>query len=395
MVELSIVIPVYNEEAGIGPVLDKVVAFKRQFEEQFQADGRVVEIIVVDDGSTDGTAATLARYPHPFVMIRQENCGYGAALKRGFESSRGQWIGFLDADGTYPPEEFFRLYDVVQQEPVDMVIGSRLSGRPSGMPAIRSLGNRSFSTLMQWASNASVADVASGMRLFRKELLGDMSHLPDGLHFTPAMTTWALHQHWVVKEIPIRYDERIGRSKLSVVQDGFRFADAILSVSWVHNPLKLFGLFGGVLLLAGLILVIQPTIQYVSYHRLSEWFIYRLLTVLLCWVVGLQSILCGILSASMAQLLHHKPLRSSVVERLLLQPQVGRQLHWLSLACMVAAAWLNAHGIWEYVTTSHVTEHWSRLLVGVVLVITAAQIFLFQVVLGYLQAMASRFGEIR
>ncbi|MGC8782481.1 MAG: glycosyltransferase family 2 protein, partial [Anaerolineae bacterium] len=102
MTTLSVVIPAYNEEAGIQAVVQRVLATRPQL----AAEGLDLELIVVDDGSRDRTAELVAATPAARLIRHRTNGGYGAALKTGFAAARGEWIGFLDADGTYPPEHF-------------------------------------------------------------------------------------------------------------------------------------------------------------------------------------------------------------------------------------------------------------------------------------------------
>src|SRR5512135_2164781 len=128
---LSVVIPAFNEEKGICDVLDRV----RGGQSALLAAGFDLEIIVVDDGSRDGTAGLVAAVPDVCLIRHARNGGYGAALKTGFAAAQGDWIGFLDADGTYPPEYFSPLCRAALAEDADIVIGSRMSGAQSQMPA--------------------------------------------------------------------------------------------------------------------------------------------------------------------------------------------------------------------------------------------------------------------
>lgn len=389
MVELSIVVPVYNEEGAILPVLDELVRFKRDFEARYD-NGREVELILVDDGSTDRTAELLADSPHPKRVITQRNSGYGAALKRGFSEAQGAWLGFLDADGTYPVEAFFEMYEQARAAKTDLVIGSRLN-EVSGMPAIRNIGNRSFAALLGVTSGSKVSDIASGMRLFPRERTRAMLELPNGLDFTPAMTTWALHDGWTVQEVPIAYRERIGDSKLDVVRDGLRFTYDILSISSLYNPLKVFGGVGLLLIVAGIALALQPAIGYAQIRQVPETAIYRLLTALVLWVVGLQSIVAGVVGTSIARVLHQRSLRATALERLLLSPAITRRLHWLVLVLIGAALALNARGLAEYLSNGTVSEHWSRVLTGVVLILTSVHLLLYEILVAYLSALEKRF----
>ena len=108
MTMLSVIIPAYNEEDSIAAIVERVLAVR----EPLAAVGMGLELIVVDDGSSDRTAEIARRYDSVTLVCHGNNAGYGAALKTGFALARGQWLGFLDADGTYPPEHFPQLCQI-------------------------------------------------------------------------------------------------------------------------------------------------------------------------------------------------------------------------------------------------------------------------------------------
>ena len=221
MTTLSIVIPAYNEEASIVSVMRRVLAARPALRDEGVHD---LELIVVDDGSHDKTRDLVRSMPDVRLLCHAGNGGYGAALKTGFAAAHGEYIGFLDADGTYPPEYFPNLWRAASQQNADIVIGSRMAGADSEMPAVRRLGNFIFANLVSLVSAQRITDSASGMRIFKKSILERIYPLPDGLNLTPVMSTRALHEGLKMVEVPIPYSERAGRSKLSVVRDGMRFA---------------------------------------------------------------------------------------------------------------------------------------------------------------------------
>lgn len=194
MTSFSVVIPAYNEEDGIRDIVARVLATRPALA---RMDVAPLEVLVVDDGSADRTAEIVremaATEPDLHLIRHARNGGYGAALKTGFAAAHGDWIGFLDADGTYPPEWFPQLLAEAQTAHADLVIGSRMAGAESQMPKVRRLGNVLFARLVSLISTHTVSDSASGMRIFRRTILPRLYPLPDGLNLTPVMSTRALH----------------------------------------------------------------------------------------------------------------------------------------------------------------------------------------------------------
>jgi glycosyltransferase involved in cell wall biosynthesis len=237
---LSVVIPAYNEEDGIETIVERMLAMR----EPLAVVGMDLELIVVDDGSCDRTAEITRRYDGLTLVCHERNAGYGAALKTGFALAHGQWLGFLDADGTYPPEHFPQLCQTALEQKADLVVGSRRSGAESEMPLARWVGNLLWSNLVTLLGNHRVIDPASGMRVFRREVLERLYPLPDGLNFTPVMSTRAIHEGLKMVEVPIPYRERFGKSKLSIVRDGTRFLNSIIWTALNYNPVRPLGLLG-------------------------------------------------------------------------------------------------------------------------------------------------------
>jgi hypothetical protein len=127
------------------------------------------------------------------------------------------------------------------EQNADLVIGSRMAGVQSEMPFTRRLGNTLFAGLVTMIGNIRITDSASGQRILRRDVLEKLYPLPDGLNFTPVMSTRALHEDLKMIEVPIRYEERAGESKLSVIRDGFRFLFTILGTAAAYNPVRLLG----------------------------------------------------------------------------------------------------------------------------------------------------------
>ncbi len=237
---LSVIIPAYNEEDGIADILDRVLSIQSSLE-AVGVSGP--EVIVVDDGSKDRTMEVVRKYSNVRLICHEKNRGYGGALKTGFANATGNLLAFLDADGTYPPEHFPELCRAAL-DGAELVIGSRMAGAKSEMPKTRRLGNLIFARLVSVIGNQHVTDSASGMRVFRREALERMYPLPDGLNFTPVMSTRAIHEGIKMVEVPIPYSERLGRSKLNVIKDGVRFLNSIVLTAMSYNPVRVLGLLG-------------------------------------------------------------------------------------------------------------------------------------------------------
>ena len=248
MTTLSVVIPALNESDGIADIATRVLSAREGLAKIGVDD---LELIVVDDGSDDGTDEIAESIEGVTVMRHPTNKGYGAAIKTGFRAARGEYLAFLDADGTYPPESFPELCDALQKQAADVVVGSRMVHEESGMPLTRKIGNTVFVGLINLIGPEKITDSASGQRVLRREALHKLYPLPDGLNFTPVMTTRAVHEQLKMIEVPIKYEERVGRSKLSVVHDGRRFLTTIIWTAMSYNPARILGYFSAILCALG------------------------------------------------------------------------------------------------------------------------------------------------
>ena len=236
--KLSIIIPAYNEEQSIGSTIERTLKAKPDI---IKSTGiKDAEIIVVDDGSRDNTKQIAAGYKDVVLVSYEINKGYGAAIKQGFDKASGEILSFLDADGTCDPNLFTDLVNALIKNNADIAIGSRL-GPGSKMPKMRRIGNIVFAKIINYFGDTRIADCASGMRVLRRSALLKLYPLPDGLHFTPAMTCRATMGKGIrIVETPIEYAEREGKSKLNIIKDGLRFLKIILQMALRYKPFKVF-----------------------------------------------------------------------------------------------------------------------------------------------------------
>ena len=369
---LSIVVPALNEEEAIGSTIERCLASRDEIRKEGGVEG--VEIIVVSDGSTDRTEEIATSYPEVRVLAFDQNQGYGAAIKCGFEHGQGELVGFLDADGTCEPHFFGTLCRTLSEQKADVALGSRM-GPGSRMPFLRSFGNMIYAWILGFLSRQSVGDTASGMRVIRRDSLPNLYPLPDGLHFTPAMSARVLLEGRLkLVEIPMPYAERFGRSKLSVLRDGLRFLKVIVEAAVCYRPARPLFIVAAVQGVAGTAILFGPALFFVEQGRLEEWMIYRvLLGSLLATTIAL--VLCSAVVAEhiSATAFRRPPAPTGLTAALNRLFTAGPR--WAGLfVCLVGAVLLAWPGIVEYSSTGHVTMHWSRAVLSSLLLALAGML---------------------
>ena len=223
--DVSIVIPAFNESESIADV----VGILRQA-------GRWREIIVVDDGSTDGTAEKAAA-AGATVVRHAYNIGNGAAVKNGIRRATGDYILIVDADGQHPPEDALRL--VARLGDYDMVIGAR--SIETQATQARRAGNGALNRFASYLTGRDIPDLTSGFRGARTSGLREYLHLlPNGFS-TPTTTTLAfLKGGYSVAFEPIHARQRSGQSKIRLARDGPRFLMIIFKIITLFSPLRIF-----------------------------------------------------------------------------------------------------------------------------------------------------------
>src|SRR5439155_26515321 len=177
--------------------------------------------------------------------------------KEGFRQASGDLLSFLDADGTCDPMCFGDMCREMRDPSVSLALGSRM-GSGNQMPRLRRLGNRLYAFLLGFLSGEAVSDTASGMRVIRRAALPQLYPLPDGLHFTPAMSARAIMSGLRIIEVPMPYAERVGESKLKVLRDGVRFLVSIGDALLLYRPGRLFGLGAALSLVIVLLWGVSP-----------------------------------------------------------------------------------------------------------------------------------------
>jgi len=270
--ELSIVVPAYNEVNAIVPTIE-------QLDAMIKSAGLDAEIVVVDDGSTDGTyekaVNTVAR-----VIRKEENVGYGHSLKTGIRQSKSNFVAIIDADGTYPAEKIPEMMEMC--ETADMIVGNR-GAAMTGVPLIRKPAKWILNQLANILAQRKIPDLNSGLRVFRRESIERfLGLMPDGFSFSTTSTLCMICSNLRVVYTPINYAKRVGSSKIRPT-DFFRFMLLVVRIIVLFHPLRVFLPVGAVLFTLGA----AKGIYDLTLMNLSESAIFALLAALVVWSLGL------------------------------------------------------------------------------------------------------------
>lgn len=388
MTTLSVVIPAYNEEGGIAEIAQRVLAMRSDLVAVGVDD---LELIVVDDGSADRTVEIANSIEGVTLIQHPLNKGYGGALKTGFSQAKGELIGFLDADGTYPPEYFPQLCERAL-DGSELVVGSRRSGANSQMPPTRRLGNFIWSNLLSLLGNQRVYDPASGMRVFRREVLERLYPLPDGLNLTPVMSTRAIHERIEVAEIPIPYSERLGDSKLSVVHDGTLFLQSIVWTALTYNPVRIFGLIGATsIALAAFIVIGLIVARLGGTTTLGPWGVAAVFTALVSSVVGVSIFALGVTFNYMVSIFHKRPMRQGLFGKPIFKKKpLNHHFGWMGLLSLLTGVALGLVSLSLGIGGWSVERIWLYLLGSAMLTLVGVQLIIYWILLRVLEELGQR-----
>lgn len=280
---LSIVIPARNEARGLEGLLPRLKALHPE-----------AQVLVVDDGSSDDTAAVCAAagvevVRHPYGL------GNGAAVKTGVRRARGEVLVLMDGDGQHDPGDVARLLERLAQG-YDMVVGAR--GGASQANVMRWFGNSFYNRFASWVVGRRIDDLTSGFRAVRAARLREFLHLlPNGFSYPTTITMAFFRSGYPVAYLPIRTAQRIGRSHLKPVRDGLRFLLIVFRVGTLYAPLKIFLPIAGALFATGL--------SYYGYTYTTSGRFTNMSALL--FIASLLIFLIGLVSEQITMLLYQKP----------------------------------------------------------------------------------------
>jgi glycosyltransferase involved in cell wall biosynthesis len=272
MGKITVIIPAKNEEGGLARILPRII-------EQLPS----AEIIVVNDGSTDDTAAVCGSLnvkviSHPYSM------GNGAAIKSGARAATGETLVFMDADGQHQPEDILRLLTRID-EGYDMVVGAR--DRSSQAGAHRAVANGFYNRLASWMVGQKVEDLTSGFRAVRAEKFREFLYLlPNGFSYPTTITMSFFRAGYAVSYVPIVAPKRIGKSHVKIVRDGARFLLIIFKIGTLYSPLKIFLPISLSFFFTGLAYYVYT---FLNAHRFTNMSALLFITSVLVFLIGLVS----------------------------------------------------------------------------------------------------------
>jgi glycosyltransferase involved in cell wall biosynthesis len=270
--EVSIILPARNESTSLEALLSKLRAQLPQ-----------ARILVVDDGSTDGTRQICSDLGVE-VVVHPYAKGNGAAIKSGARAAATDLLVFMDADGQHRPEDIPALIGKLEQG-FDMVVGARQRGAQASVG--RGIANRFYNWLASYMTNQKIEDLTSGFRAVRAAKFKNFIHLlPNGFSYPTTTTMCFFRAGYNVAYIPIDVEQRIGKSHIRWFRDGVRFLLIIFKVGTLYSPMKLFLPISGAFLTSGFGLYIY---NYVVSHRFTNMSALLLSMSVLIFLIGLVS----------------------------------------------------------------------------------------------------------
>ena len=269
---ISVILPAKNEAAGLRVTLPRL-----------RAQLPDAEVIVVDDGSSDGTAA-VAVENGARVVSSPYPMGNGASIKRGAKAAGGEVLVFMDADGQHDPAHIPLLLEKLEAG-FDMVVGARTSDGQANVS--RGIANAFYNRLASWMTGHRVWDLTSGFRAVRADRFREILHLlPNGFSYPTTSTMAFFRSAYPVAYVPVEVSRRIGRSHIRPIRDGARFLLIIFRIATLYSPLKLFA---PAALAFGLLGAGYYGYTFTMYHRFTNMSALLLSAAVIVFLIGLVS----------------------------------------------------------------------------------------------------------
>ena len=248
MEKICLVIPCFNERNAIEKTIEEI---------KFLLGKILHEIIIVDDGSFDGTYEILKERKDIKLVRNPYNKGYGYSIKKGILAASGEIVAITDADGTYPVEAILTMVQKLDQG-YDLIIGKR-DNLQDFDPFIKKLSRFLFKQIAQFVAGEKILDVNSGLRVFRKTTIKKyFVNTSSGFSFSLSTTLIFILEGLSVYYHPIDYRPRIGKSKVKYLRDILRSAQILVETITIYNPIKIFMLVSALISLLGFVILFIP-----------------------------------------------------------------------------------------------------------------------------------------
>ncbi|MEX0658264.1 MAG: glycosyltransferase family 2 protein [Egibacteraceae bacterium] len=242
--DVTVVLPAFNEVGHIRAEVDRITAAMKNSRYTF-------EILVVDDGSSDGTAEAVEGLPFVRLLRFPVNRGSGTARRLGTAQARGRWVAWTDADMTYPNERIPEFVDALAEGRAHQVVGARGSEEGT-MKVLRVPAKWAIRRLAEYLAQTKIPDLNSGLRVFSREQARPyLGLLPSGFSCVTTITLAFLANGLIVEYIPIDYQQRAGRSHFHPIKDAYRYILQVVRMITFFEPLRVFGPIALLLLTLG------------------------------------------------------------------------------------------------------------------------------------------------
>jgi len=272
MASVTVIIPAYNEESIIGQVIGEVK----------KVLGDPVEVLVVDDGSTDKTVEA-AKRAGARVITHPYNIGNGAAVKTGIRKAGGDILVLMDGDGQHRAEDIPRL--LAELDYYDLVVGARSKESQKNLP--RHLANQAYNLIASYLTGMQIQDLTSGFRAIRRALARRFVYLlPNRFSYPTTLTLAIVKAGHSLKYVPIMTSPRVGKSRLRFFRDGLRFFLIMLRITTFFSPFKIFFPISVLFFITGLAYYLYT---FTVYHRFTNMSAVLFINAILIFLMGLIS----------------------------------------------------------------------------------------------------------
>ncbi len=274
---VSLILPAFNESEAIAQSLTRIIDFMKSHFSDY-------EIIVVNDASTDSTAEEVLKFPGIILLSHPYNKGNGSAVRTGIRNAKKEFVIMMDADGQHDITDITNIAELLGT--YDCVVGSRTSSSHGSFH--RNIANKFYNRLASYVTNINIEDLTSGYRGFRTSVIKKFLYMfPNGFSYPTTSTLAIIKGGYNLKYCPVHTKKRIGKSKIKIFRDGFRFLLIIIKITVLFSPLKVFLPVSLLFVLSGLTHMFYKVI--VLGARYTQFSVFLISVGVIIFLIGLLS----------------------------------------------------------------------------------------------------------